>query len=31
VLVYRGLCWTARRPINRLDDAVFTGTRTSAP
>ncbi|MSU34893.1 MAG: ThuA domain-containing protein [Pedosphaera sp.] len=31
VLVYRGLCWSARRPLNRLDDAVFTGTRVSAP
>lgn len=31
VLIYRGLCWSARRPLNRLDDAIFTGTRVSDP
>jgi hypothetical protein len=31
VLAYRGLCWTAKRPLNRLDAAIFTGTRVSEP
>jgi type 1 glutamine amidotransferase len=31
ILVYRGICWAARRPLNRLDDAVFTGARLADP
>ena len=30
-LVYRGICWTARRPLNRLDAAIDTGARVREP
>lgn len=29
ILVFRGLSWAARRPLSRLDSAVFTGARLS--
>lgn len=31
ILVYRGICWSSKRPLNRLDGAVFTGARISLP
>jgi type 1 glutamine amidotransferase len=27
LLAYRGICWTAKRPLNRLDSAIYTGAR----
>ncbi|MEY5026966.1 MAG: hypothetical protein RLZZ244_2494 [Verrucomicrobiota bacterium] len=31
VLVYRGMAWVGRRPVNRLDAGVFTGARFALP
>lgn len=31
VLVYRGLCWSAKRPLNRLDAAIYTGAHVIDP
>ena len=29
VLAYRGICWSAKRPLNRLDAAIYTGARVA--
>ena len=31
VLAYRGFCWSAKRPLNRLDAAIYTGARVVEP
>ncbi len=31
VLAFRGICWSAKRPLNRLDAAIYTGARVKEP